>query len=179
MTKPNEVYNSTCVVDRIRKRIGWMFWGSFFGTEKGPCLFWEKEWNSITAEGYSERIVPLIHGMASQRPDLLVMQDNAPSHKAAQTLQEFGERGISPIEWPPYSPDLNPIENVWNLMKNYIQAKYPDLGGGRQRSQDQLREIVKEAWDQAVNEHDLEVLIDSMPRRMRAVFDANGGPIGY
>ena len=64
-------------------------------------------------------------------------------------------------------------------MKNYIQAKYPDLGGGRQRSQDQLREILKEAWDQAVNEHDLEVLIDSMPRRMRAVFDANGGPIGY
>ncbi|KAI0996623.1 hypothetical protein K3495_g11560 [Podosphaera aphanis] len=92
-----------------------------------------------------------MHGMVSMRQDLQVMQDNAPSHKAAQTMRELSERKITPIEWLPYSPDLNSIENVWNMMKNYIQFKYPDLGEERQRSQNELRDIVKESWDWAVN----------------------------
>ncbi|KAI1004597.1 hypothetical protein K3495_g3620 [Podosphaera aphanis] len=115
--KPDEVYDNTCVVSNFRRRIGWIFWGSFFGSEKGLCLFWEKEWGSIAAERYSERIVPLIHGTVSMRPDSVVMQDNAPSHSAARTKRELSERNIVPLEWPPFSPDLNPIEHVWNMMK--------------------------------------------------------------
>ena len=38
-----EVYDTQCVVENIWKRTGWMFCGSFFGREKGRCLFWEKE----------------------------------------------------------------------------------------------------------------------------------------
>ncbi|KAI0997991.1 hypothetical protein K3495_g10198 [Podosphaera aphanis] len=113
--------------------------------------------------------------MVSKKPELQVMQDNAHPHKAGLTIAEFGERNISPMEWPPFSPDLNPIERVWNFMKNYIQFKYPDLGPGRQRSQDELRNIVRESWDQAVDENDLERLIESMPRRIRAVYRAGGG----
>ncbi|KAI1000535.1 hypothetical protein K3495_g7657 [Podosphaera aphanis] len=113
--------------------------------------------------------------MVFMRQDLQVMQDNAPSHKAAQTMRELSERQITPIEWPPYSLDLNPIENVWNMMKNYIQFKYPDLGEGRQRSQDELRDMVKESWDWAVDENDLERLIESMPHRVRSVYEAGGG----
>ena len=143
--------------------------GSFFGSEKGPCLFWEKEWGSITAERYSERIVPLIHGTVSMRPDLVVMQDNAPSHSAARTKRELSERNIVPLEWPPFSPDLNPIEHVWNMMKNYIQYKYPDMIERGRRTGEETRLIVREAWDRAVNEDDLRNLVDSMPQRIRAV----------
>lgn len=42
-----------------------MFWGSFYGNEKGPCLFWEKEWGTITSARYTERIVPLIYGIVT------------------------------------------------------------------------------------------------------------------
>ena len=97
-----------------------IFFFFFFVSEKEPCLFWEKEWGSITAKRYSERIVPLIHGTVSMRPDLVVMQDNATSHSAARTKRGLSERKIVPLEWPPFSPDLNPIEHVWNMMKNYI-----------------------------------------------------------
>ena len=75
------------------------------------------------------------------------MQDSAPGHAAGYTLTELEERGIVPIYWPAFSPDLNPIELVWNQMKDYIEACYPDLPGGRQRTYDQLRGIVQEAWD--------------------------------
>lgn len=113
------------------------------------------------------------------RQDLQVMQDNAPSHKAARTMRELSERKITPIEWPPYSPDLIPIQNVWSMMKDYIQFKYPHLGEGRQRSQDELRDIVKESWDLAVDKNDLERLIKSMLRRIRSVYEAGGGYTKY
>jgi transposase len=40
------------------------------------------------------------------------MQDNAPGHKAKDTLEDLHERGIFLIDWPPNSPDLNPIEHI-------------------------------------------------------------------
>lgn len=64
-------------------------------------------------------------------------------------------------------------------MKNYIQFKYPDLSEGRQRSQDELRDIVKESRYHAVDENDLERLIESMPRRIRSVYEAGGGYTKY
>ena len=156
-----------------------MFWGSFAGIEEGPCLFWEKEWGSISSESYSQRIVLLIDGMVTMRPWVSVMQDNAPSHSAARTIEEFRERFITPIDWPPYSPDLNPIEHVWDSMKDYIQYHYPRLERGRQRSYDQLRGIVKEAWNDATKLDKLEKLIRSMPTRCEAVILAQGGPVKY
>ncbi|KAI0994037.1 hypothetical protein K3495_g14146 [Podosphaera aphanis] len=127
-----------------------MFWGSFTGKEEGPCLFWEKEWGSITSDSYCQRIVPLIDGMVSMRPWISVMQDNAPPYVASKTIEEFQERIITTIEWPPYSPDLNPIEHEWDSMKDYIQYHYPRLDGGRQKSHDELRGMVKSAWYDAV-----------------------------
>ena len=173
MIKKDERYEETYIVDKIRRRVGWMFWASFFGNKKGPGLFWEKERGSITSSSYSDRIVPLIHDIVTSEPRLSVMQYNAPPHKAPRTMEEFRERAIAPFERPPFSLDLNPIEAVWNLM-NYIQFHYPDLGEGRQRTQDDLRIIVKEAWDN-VSADDLMKLIETMPARCQAVLDADGG----
>jgi transposase len=53
------------------------------------------------------------------------MQDHAPGHAAKLILAEFKKRKIRLIPWPPFSPDLNPIETVWNLIKNWIQEHYP------------------------------------------------------
>ena len=64
------------------------------------------------------------------------MQDGAPSHTAALILQDFKERGVYVIMWPPYSPDLNPIEICWNWMKDYIEDKYGHI---KKPTYDQLR----------------------------------------
>ncbi|KAI0999110.1 hypothetical protein K3495_g9083 [Podosphaera aphanis] len=159
-------------------KIGWMFWASFAGYEKGPSQFWENDWGNITSSSYSERIVPFLDGMTRFRPGLSVMQDNAPPHVAARTMEEFEERSITPIDRPPYSPDLNPIEHVWKIMKDKIEYKYPDLNGGKRRSSDQIRAIVKEAWD-SVSTQELTDLIESMHDRCQAVIDADGGPTKY
>ena len=176
--KAGEELDSTCIVEKLQKKRGWMFWACFSGITKGPCLFWEKEWGSINKESYCERIVPLVHGWLRLNPHLQFMQDGAPGHSAAYTMDELRERNIQPIFWPAFSPDLNPIEAIWNKMKDYIELHYPDLDGVKQLSYDQLRVAVQEAWE-SISEGTLRELIDSMPARCQAVIDARGSHTKY
>ena len=121
-----------------------MFWGCFSANKKGPCLFWEKDWGSINQQSYCEHIVPIVEGWMKLNPGLHFMQDNAAGHAARLNREEFEYRRISFIEWPPFSPDLNPIEHVWNIMKDWIQMQYGDQD---KLSYDNLRKAVREAWD--------------------------------
>ncbi len=82
----------------------------------------------------------LIDGWIRTHPELQLMQDHAPGHAAEYTQEELKQRQIKIIEWPPYSLDLNPIENVWCWIKDYLQRHYPE-----KMSYDQLRAAVKEA----------------------------------
>jgi hypothetical protein len=84
-----EELNDTCLVDKLRKKRGWMFWGCFSSSAKGPSKFWEKEWGSVNKERYCERIVPLIHGWLRLYPNLSFMQDGAPGHSAEYTISEL------------------------------------------------------------------------------------------
>jgi hypothetical protein len=147
-----------------------MFWGCFSGLKKGPCQFWEKDWGTINGLSYRERIVPIIDAWIRLNPDLLFMQDNAPGHAAYDTLEELRNRGIRIIDWPPYSPDLNPIEAVWGIMKDWIQQNYGDQD---KLSYDRQRMAVREAWGSVLSEQ-LGELIDSMKDRCQAVIDADG-----
>lgn len=99
------------------------------------------------------------------------MHDNAPGHTGRVTQEELIERGIRLIFWPPFSPDLNPIETVWNWMKDYIEAKY---GVDLDISYDKLREMVKEAWDSISHERVCE-LLQTMRQRCQDIIDADGG----
>jgi hypothetical protein len=72
--------------------------------------------------------------------------------------------------WPPYSPDLNPIENLWTLLKQMIYQIRPDLL--HMPNNDDTLEIlittVEEAWQQ-LDFSILEGLSESMPRRVQAI----------
>jgi transposase len=168
--KKGEELNTDCVIERVSRQSGWMFWACFSSYKKGPCLFWEKEWGTISSESYSERVVPLIEGWIRLNPGLRFMQDNAPAHASESTIQEFQERGIQPITWPAYSPDLNPIETVWNEMKDWLARNYPREG---YVSYDALRKQVLEAWE-AIGEDLLSQLVDTMQQRCQDVIDADG-----
>jgi transposase len=84
------------------------------------------------------------------------------------TQQDLAERGIIIIFWPPFSPDLNPIERVWHIIKNYLQDNYPE-----NLSYDKLRLAVKDAWEK-VGEYEFRALIESIPACCQAIINANG-----
>ena len=50
------------------------------------------------------------------KPDFIFMQDNASIHKAELVMDYLKEENVNPLNWPPRSPDLNPIENIWSKM---------------------------------------------------------------
>ena len=81
----------------------------------------------------------------SFKRNLIFMQDNAPSHVARNSLQYLPKVGFSGhrlMKWPAYSPDLNPIENLWSILKRML---YQD---GRQLStKDELWQTIVDAAD--------------------------------
>jgi transposase len=171
--RPGEEFDDTCVIEAPPRGPGWLFWGCFSGMAgKGPGIFWEKERGTITSESYCQHIVPIVDGwfrlMAVEGH--IFMQDNARPHAAKATREELEERGIPCLQWPPFSPDLKPIENVWNWMKDYIERHFPS-----KMTYDKLRLAIREAWE-AVEERYLDELLDTMPQRCEDCYNADGGP---
>jgi len=75
------------------------------------------------------------------------------------------------LSWPAQSPDLNPIENLWSEIKRRIHNDKPT-------SLPSLERCIKRAW-KSVKPEMVKNLIESMPRRIKAVIQANGGPTKY
>jgi len=108
------------------------------------------------------------------------MQDNAPIHTAQKVKDWFKEQRIHLTDWPPYSPDLNPIEHVWWHLKLQVQKLHPELldQGNSEQALKNLSEACKEAWN-ALPDSLFESLIESMPRRVQACIEANGWHTKY
>jgi hypothetical protein len=178
LRRPREEWDDTCVEDKVQRKKGWMFWGAFHGNIKGPAMFWEKDWGSISGPTYRQYTVPIIAqylcdiaGLKGMENELIFMQDNAPGHAAKETIALLNELAILTCKWPPYSPDLNPIETLWKHMKEWLQYHY---GDDPFKSYAEQKEKITRAWNAVVTPGLLEELIESMPARMEAVIAAKG-----
>ena len=84
--------------------------------------------------------------------------------------------GIDVLEWPLYSPDLNPIEHLWFRLKKLVYQVNPGIdqeGSSANTVRDKLWEALERAWHM-IDEDILNNLVQSMPRRVKVCIDAEG-----
>ncbi|UYV67227.1 hypothetical protein LAZ67_4004434 [Cordylochernes scorpioides] len=98
-------------------------------------------------------------------PNALYQQDNARPHTARISQQALQD--VQMLPWPPYSPDLSPIEHVWDIIGRRLHAL------PQPRSEDELWQMVEREW-RAIPQDTIRTLIDSLPRRVAACIAVRG-----
>lgn len=98
-------------------------------------------------------------------------QDNVRFHTTPETVTYLHEKGATLIEWPPWSPDLNPIENLWNVIKARVYARFP-------QSMEEMEQAIREEWE-ATDLNFISRICRSMPRRLQLLLDNKGHKISF
>jgi len=160
-----------------------MIWGCFVGNKLGPIVSID---GSVTGDVYTsllrDNLLPYLDVLASDGiTGITLQQDNARPHTCKKAKAFFdiamAEHKFSVMDnWPPYSPDMNLIENLWAHLKLELHRRYPDtatLFGSPQHIRQCITKRVHEVW-WSVGEDVLDRLIDSMPHRVHALIKAHG-----
>ncbi|UYV77916.1 hypothetical protein LAZ67_15002837, partial [Cordylochernes scorpioides] len=150
--------NPAAIVERptVRQR-GIMVWGAIAYDSRSPLL---RIQGTMTAQRYVDDVLrpvtlPYLQGV----PNALYQQDNARPHTARISQQALQD--VQMLPWPPYSPDLSPIEHVWDIIGRRLHAL------PQPRSEDELWQMVEREW-RAIPQDGIRTLIDSLPRRVAA-----------
>ena len=100
-----------------------------------------------------------------------LLHDNDKKFKSKLVTDWLFNNGMQVLNFPPYSPDLNPIENLWKTLARAIEDHACDTVLG-------LQDAVAEEWDNIDPQH-LRNLVASMPERCAAVIAAEGWHTKY
>ncbi|GFW80938.1 transposable element Tc1 transposase [Trichonephila clavipes] len=114
-------------------------------------------------------VIPFLRGI----PGAIFQQDNARPH-VAKTVRDFcSAQHMQLLPWPAYSPDMSPIEHVWDLVGRRLARDQRPAA-----SKDELLLHIQAIWN-SLPQADIQNLFDSMPRRTAALIAARSGYTQY
>ena len=146
-----------------------MFWGCLSLNGRGPLVAIK---GKLNADGYKrilrEDLLPEAADAVQNGHNVLVMHDGAPIHRAKKITHYLRDCEFDFLEWPPYSPDFNPIENIWAWMKYKLYSEY-----GLLNSEDEIIEAFKAIWEQ-IDIAMIERFCKHYENRLKAVIEKNG-----
>ena len=139
--------------------------------------------NAMTQEYYVEHILPFyidaIHLLRTEADALgawpsewYLQEDGDPSHgiKSSGLATEAKKKAwVANLQHPAQSPDLNPIEACWNILKQRVRQRV-------WRSQAELREVVQDEWSK-ITMQEVRARIAEMPERCKILASNSGKPV--
>ena len=169
-----EKYDPKCLIPTFKSgQESVMVWACFTKNKLGSIVRLEDRIKArIYIELLESYLLPFINSLENKN-DYTFQEDNAPIHTAYIAKDWRKDNHIESMPWLAQSPDLNPIENLWNELEQKVR-KYKPLP----KNQDNLWQILQEEWSKL----DIDIcknLVDSMPRRIAAVINNKGNPTKY
>ncbi|KAG2458785.1 TCB1 transposase, partial [Polypterus senegalus] len=101
----------------------------------------------------------------------MIQMDNDPKHTAKATQEFIKAKKWKNLEWPSQSPDLNPIELAFHLLKTKLRTERPT-------NKQQLKAAAVKAW-QSIKKEETQHLVMSMSSRLQAVIASKGFSTNY
>ncbi len=169
--KSGEAQNPCCLKSSVKFPQSVMIWAAMSSAGVGPLCFLKSTVNAAIYEEILEHFMLPSADKLYGDADFIFQQDLAPAHTAKGTKSWFNDHGVTVLDWPANSPDLNPIENLWGIVKRKMRDTRPN-------NADDLKATVKETWA-SIPPQQCHKLITSMPRRIEAVIKAKGAPTKY
>ncbi len=169
--KSGEAQNPCCLKSSVKFPQSVMIWAAMSSAGVGPLCFLKSTVNAAIYQEILEHFMLLSADKLYGDADFIFQQDLAPAHTAKGTKSWFNDHGVTVLDWPANSPDLNPIENLWGIVKRKMRDTRPN-------NVDELMATVKETCA-SIPPQQCHKLITSMPRRIEAVIKAKGAPTKY
>ncbi len=123
--KGGEAHSPSCMKSSVKFPQSVMIWGAMSSAGVGPLCFLK---TNVTSPVYQEILEHFMLPSADQLfkdADFIFQQDLAPAHTAKSTKSWLNDHGVGVLDWPANSPDLNPIENLWGIVKRKMRNKRP------------------------------------------------------
>lgn len=160
-------YKQRYVVDNVKHSASVMVWGCFTGSGGRGSLYFLPPKTTMNGQRYMDMLKEkLVFWMRHHRATHF-LQDGAPCHTSKKVMAFLKEANIPVMDWPGNSPDLNPIENLWAIMKGKLK-KNKNI-----TSLPLLIRAIKELWVTLPRPLMLK-LAHSMPSRIKKCLE-NGG----
>ncbi len=131
--------------------------------------WWHHEFTNVLL--YTEREDATITPVRALGRRALFQHDNDPKHTSKATVGFLKKNRVKVIQWPSMSPNLNPIEHLWGILKRQVEHHSPSCIQS-------LKEVILEEWNKIDLAKCLQ-LVHSMPRRLGAVIKNHGGHTKY
>jgi transposase len=161
----------TCIIERGRFGGGnVMVWGGIAYGRRTQLHIIRGNLNAIRYrdEILSPHLVPFL-----QQHNLTLQQDNARPHVTKISTAYLQAHNIDVLPWPAFSPDLNPIEHLWNELDRRVRRRDNPSSSVPEREQALFQE-----WNN-IPQMTVNNLINSMTRRVQSALEANGRHTRY
>ena len=171
--RSGEAYRPECLAPTVKHGGGSvMIWGCFSKSGTGKVRLCEERMNQAKYRVVLEEdLLPSAQMLYPNSDDWIFQQDNAPCHTAKSVKSWMEEKNIRILTWPAQSPDINPIENLWNTMKRKMENHKPS-------NKAELFDFLRLEWE-TITQDECERLVESIPSRIRAVIKNRGFATKY